>query len=57
MQASLRLAGIAHTVVEEHAALRAMFADIDVKLKSGSLVETNLDPSINNMRDLEKPTP
>ncbi len=43
-----------HTIAEEHAALRAMLADIDAKLKSGTLVETNLDPSIRNIRALEK---
>ena len=30
-----------HTIAEEHAALRAMLADIDSKLKSGALVEAN----------------
>ncbi len=46
--------GYQHTVAEEHAALRAMLADIDSKLKSGSLIEANLDPSIRNIRNLEK---
>jgi tetratricopeptide (TPR) repeat protein len=46
--------GYRHTIAEEHAALRAMLADIDVKLKSGALIEANLDPSIRNIRNLEK---
>jgi hypothetical protein len=46
--------GYRHTVAEEHAALRAMLADIDTKLKSGSLTEANLDPSIRNLRILAK---
>jgi len=43
-----------HTIAEEHAALRAMLADIDAKLKSSTLTEANLDPSIRNVRNLEK---
>ena len=46
--------GYRHTVAEEHAALRAMLADIDDKLKAGTLVEASLDPSIRNIRNLEK---
>jgi tetratricopeptide (TPR) repeat protein len=46
--------GYRHTVAEEHAALRAMLADIDAKLKAGTLVEAGLDPSIRNLRNLEK---
>jgi len=46
--------GYRHTISEEHAALRAMLADIDAKLNSGTLMEANLDPSIGNMRNLEK---
>jgi tetratricopeptide (TPR) repeat protein len=46
--------GYSHTIAEEHAALRAMLADIDTKLKSGALAEANLDPSIRNIRNLEK---
>lgn len=46
--------GYRHTIAEEHAALRAMLADIDAKLKAGTLIEANLDPSIRNIRDLEK---
>jgi tetratricopeptide (TPR) repeat protein len=46
--------GYRHTVAEEHAALRAMLADIDAKLKSGTLIEANLDTSIRNIRNLEK---
>jgi tetratricopeptide (TPR) repeat protein len=46
--------GYRHTIAEEHAALRATLADIDGKLKAGSLVEANLDPSINNIRRLER---
>jgi hypothetical protein len=43
-----------HTIAEEHAALRAMLADINTKLKSGTLTEASLDPSIRNIRNLEK---
>jgi tetratricopeptide (TPR) repeat protein len=43
-----------HTIAEEHAALRAMLAEIEAKLKSGALVEANLDPSVRNIRLLEK---
>jgi tetratricopeptide (TPR) repeat protein len=46
--------GYRHTIAEEHAALRAMLADIETKLNSGTLVEANLDPSIGNIRNLEK---
>ena len=46
--------GYRHTIAEEHAALRSMLADIDDKLKSGTLIEANLDPSIRNIRNLEK---
>jgi len=52
--AVLTPSGYRHTIAEEHAALRAMLADIDAKLKSGSLTEANLDPSISNIRNLEK---
>jgi tetratricopeptide (TPR) repeat protein len=45
--------GYRHTIAEEHAALRAMLADINAKLKSGALTEANLDPSIRNIRNLE----
>jgi|SRR5579871_656044 len=43
-----------HTIAEEHAALRAMLDDIDAKLKGDTLIESNLDPSIRNIRNLEK---
>jgi hypothetical protein len=43
-----------HTIEEEHAALRAMLADINAKIKAGTLVEANLDPSLRNIRNLEK---
>lgn len=43
-----------HTIEEEHAALRAMLADINAKLKAGTLTEAGLDPSIRNVRGLEK---
>jgi len=46
--------GYRHTIAEEHAALRAMLADIDAKLKDGTLLEADLDPSIRNIRILEK---
>ncbi len=46
--------GYVHTVAEEHAALRAMLADIDAKIKAGTLVEANLDASIRNIRALEQ---
>jgi tetratricopeptide (TPR) repeat protein len=46
--------GYCHTIAEEYAALRAMLADIDAKLNSGTLIEANLDPSIRNIRNLEK---
>jgi tetratricopeptide (TPR) repeat protein len=46
--------GYRHTIAEEHAALRAMLADIDAKLKDGSLLDANLDPDIRNIRNLEK---
>jgi tetratricopeptide (TPR) repeat protein len=46
--------GYRHTIAEEHGALRAMLADIDTKLKAGTLSEANLDPSIRNIRNLEK---
>jgi len=43
-----------HTIAEEHAALRAMLADINAKIKAGTLAEADLDVSIRNMRALEK---
>ena len=46
--------GYRHTIAEEHAALRAMLADVDRKLKDGTLVEANLDASIRNLRGLEQ---
>ena len=46
--------GYRHTVAEEHAALRAMLADLEAKIKAGTLVEANLDPSLRNVRALEK---
>ncbi|MGD0680998.1 MAG: hypothetical protein ABR990_03015 [Terracidiphilus sp.] len=46
--------GYRHTIAEEHAALRALIADIDSKLSDGTLIEANLDPSIRNIRNLEK---
>jgi tetratricopeptide (TPR) repeat protein len=46
--------GYRHTIAEEHAAMRAMLAEIETKLKSGSLTEDKLDPSIRNIRILEK---
>jgi len=46
--------GYEHTIAEEHGALRALLADIDARLKAGSLVEENLDSSIRNIRNLEK---
>lgn len=46
--------GYRHTVAEEHAALRAMVSDVDAKLKGGTLIEADLEPSIRNIRNLEK---
>jgi len=46
--------GYQHTIAEEHAALRAMLADIDAKLKAGTLIEANLDASIRDIRNLEQ---
>ena len=46
--------GYHHTIEEEHAALRAMLADINAKIKAGTLAEASLDPSIRNIRALEK---
>jgi tetratricopeptide (TPR) repeat protein len=46
--------GYRHTIAEEYAALHAMLADVDAKLKSGTLTEANLDPSIRNIRNLEQ---
>ena len=46
--------GYQHTIAEEHAALRAMLADINSKVKAGTLLEADLDPSIRNLRMLEK---
>ena len=54
MNAVVTPSGYRHTIAEEHAALRAMLADIDAKLQSGTLIETNLDPSIRNVRNIEK---
>ena len=45
--------GYEHTIAEEHAALRAMLADIDSKIQSGALSEANLDTSLRNIRNLE----
>jgi tetratricopeptide (TPR) repeat protein len=46
--------GYRHTIAEEHAALRALLADIEAKLGSGALIEANIDGSIRNLRILEK---
>jgi len=35
-------------------AMRAMLADIDTRIESGTLMQANLDPSIRNIRNLEK---
>lgn len=45
--------GYRHTIEEEHAALRAMLADVDAKLKAGTLSESALDVSIDTLRKLE----
>jgi tetratricopeptide (TPR) repeat protein len=50
----IRPNGYQHTIAEEHAALRAMLADVDAKLKAGMLMEANLDASIRNIRNLEQ---
>lgn len=46
--------GYRHTIAEEHAALRAMLADVETKLKDGAVAEADLDVSIRNIRNLEK---
>ena len=43
-----------HTIAEEHAALRAMLADIESKIKQGTLTEATLDPSIRVIRTLDQ---
>jgi len=43
-----------HTIAEEHAALRAMLADVEGEIKTGTLAEEKLDVSIRNIRALEK---
>ncbi len=45
--------GYRHSIAEEHAALRAMLADVTAKLNAGTLLEANLDPSIRTARQLE----
>jgi tetratricopeptide (TPR) repeat protein len=45
--------GYRHTIAEEHAALRAMLKDIEVKIKDGTLAEADLDMSIRGIRNLE----
>ncbi|MGA2250548.1 hypothetical protein [Terracidiphilus sp.] len=52
--AVLSPSGYRHTIAEEHAALRAMLADIDAKIKDGSLNEADLDASIRNIRSLDQ---
>jgi tetratricopeptide (TPR) repeat protein len=52
--AVLTPSGYRHTIAEEHAALRAMLADIDAKIQAGSLNEADLDVSIRNIRSLER---
>jgi tetratricopeptide (TPR) repeat protein len=54
MNAVVTPSGYVHTIAEEHAALRAMLADVEEKLKSGTVVEADLDMSIRNLRSLEK---
>lgn len=46
--------GYRHTIAEEHAALRAMLADLDTQLKTGAVLESSLDPTLRNIRALEK---
>jgi hypothetical protein len=46
--------GYRHTVAEEQAALHAMLADIEAKLRAGTLIEANLDSSIRNLSNLER---
>lgn len=46
--------GYEHTIAEEHAALRATLADLSEKLRSGEVTEAALDPSLKNLRALEK---
>ncbi len=45
--------GYRHSIEEEHAALRAMLADVDAKIKAGTLDATKLDVSIDTIRKLE----
>ena len=46
--------GYRHTIAEEHAALRAMLAEVEAGLQTGELTEAALDPNIRNIRNLEK---
>ena len=52
--AVIQPSGYQHTIAEEHAALRAMLADINAKIKDGKIVDTNLDLSIRTIRALER---
>jgi tetratricopeptide (TPR) repeat protein len=54
LNAVIHPSGYRHTVAEEHEALRAMLSDIDAKIKAGALNEADLDPSIRDIRNLEK---
>jgi tetratricopeptide (TPR) repeat protein len=53
VNAVVQPSGYQHTIAEEHAALRAMLADVNAKLKAGTLQAASLDPSIGNIRALE----
>ena len=46
--------GYQHTIAEEHEALRAMLADLDGRLKAGTLTEAALDLNLRTIRQLEQ---
>jgi tetratricopeptide (TPR) repeat protein len=49
----VKVDGYRHTIAEEHAALRAMLSDLETNIKTGAVLESNLDPSLRNIRSLE----
>ena len=46
--------GYQHTIAEEHEAFRAMLAELNSKLKAGTLTEAALDPNLRTIRQLEQ---